>query len=322
LARVNESPTRLHAVPRREVASDSTPPLLEFRELRYFVVLCEELHFSRAADRLHISQSPLSQAIAQLERKLGTKLLDRSSRHVQLTDAGSVLLEHGRRLLREAEEAVGATRRAGAGEVGSIRLAVGAVSHEAVLPALRHALDQRLPGLTVEVAELSADEIVDAVLHGAADAALMTFAPANDEIELKLLRRDSPVAVFGPGHPLSGRSVVTVAELARHRLILPPRTPSTGTHEMVLAMFHAHRPAAVRTADDHSGEWWEALQTGEAFAVTPSAGAVSGDLITVPIENSNIEFAISLIWSRQTPPRVLQGLLEAADAMIADNGWG
>src|SRR5690349_11309916 len=122
LACVNESPTRLHAVPRREVASDSTPPLLEFRELRYFVVLCEELHFSRAADRLHISQSPLSQAIAQLERKLGTKLLDRSSRHVQLTDAGSVLLEHGRRLLREAEEAVGATRRAGAGEGGSIRL--------------------------------------------------------------------------------------------------------------------------------------------------------------------------------------------------------
>src|SRR5215218_77669 len=79
----------------RAVESVSTVPItVEFRELRYFTVLCEELHFGRAASRLHISQSPLSQTMAQLERKLGTRLLDRSSRHVRLTPAGGVLLEH------------------------------------------------------------------------------------------------------------------------------------------------------------------------------------------------------------------------------------
>ena len=88
----------------RDVAVNGVP--LEFRELRYFVVLCEELHFSRAADRLHISQSPLSQAIAQLERKLGVRLLDRSSRHVALTPAGSVLLQHGRRSRHKRVESV------------------------------------------------------------------------------------------------------------------------------------------------------------------------------------------------------------------------
>src|SRR6059058_4453915 len=127
----------LHSVSQYDAAVNGMP--LEFRELRYFVVLCEELHFGRAAARLHISQSPLSQAISQLERKLGTKLLDRSSRHVQVTDAGSVLLEHGRRLLREADEAVGATRRAAGGEVGSIRIVAGHISRNAVVPALLHA---------------------------------------------------------------------------------------------------------------------------------------------------------------------------------------
>jgi len=306
-------------VSQRSAAANVTP--LEFRELRYFVVLCEELHFSRAANRLHISQSPLSQAIAQLERKLGTKLLDRSSRHVQLTDAGTVLLEHGRRLLREAEEAVGATRRAGAGEIGSIRIAVGPVSHGAVLPALRHALDERLPGLTVETEEIDGDEIVQAVLYGAADAALMTFPPASDELEVKVLRRDSPVAIFRDGHPLAGQATVTVAELARHTLVLPPRTLSEGMHDRVLAMFHAHRPAAVRIADAHSGASWDAMQTSDAFGVAAAAGAVSGDLVAVPIENSNIEFTISLVWCRKTPPIVLAALLEAADAMIAENRW-
>jgi DNA-binding transcriptional LysR family regulator len=294
---------------------------LEFRELRYFVVLCEELHFGRAADRLHISQSPLSQAISQLERKLGTKLLDRSSRHVQMTDAGSVLLEHGRRLLREADEAVGATRRAADGEVGSIRIVAGHTSRNAVVPALLHALDERVPSLTVDLVELDGNEIIDAVLHGAADAALMAFAPTSDEIEAKLLRRDPPVAVFRPGHPLAERRAVTIGELAQHTLILPPRAVSEGAHDAILVMFHADRPSAVRIADIQSGASWDAMRTADGFAVASAADAISGDLVTVPIENASMDFAISLVWSRTTPPTVLAPLLEATDAMIAENSW-
>src|SRR5262245_35133084 len=124
---------------------------LEFRELRYFTVLCEAVHFGRAAERLHTSQSPLSQAIAQLERKLGTRLLDRSSRHVSLTAAGEVLLDHARRLLRDVDDAVGATRRAGAGETGTVRIAVGPIARVAVLPGLRHELDEVFPTLGVEI---------------------------------------------------------------------------------------------------------------------------------------------------------------------------
>jgi DNA-binding transcriptional LysR family regulator len=294
--------------------------MLELRELRYFTVLCEELHFGRAAERLHISQSPLSQAIAQLERKLGTRLLDRSSRHVRLTPAGQVLLEHGRRLLREADDAVGATRRAGAGESGPLRIAVGPVPRDAVLPALRHALDERLPNLIVDVVEIDGDQVVDAVVRGAADAGLMLCPPELGDIDSKIVRRDHPVAVVRPEHPLAKRDVVTIEDLSEHMLLLWPRSVSKGSHDVVLGMFHDHRPAATRVTDSYSGASWDAMHAN-GFAVVAASAAVSGDLVTVPINNGNVEFTMSLIWSRATPPLVLPALLEAVDSAIAENGW-
>jgi DNA-binding transcriptional LysR family regulator len=91
-------------------------PLIELRELRYFAALADELHFGRAAERLHISQPPLSQTIANLERKLGTKLLERTSRQARLTSAGAVLREHALQVLADADRAVEATREAAVAE--------------------------------------------------------------------------------------------------------------------------------------------------------------------------------------------------------------
>jgi DNA-binding transcriptional LysR family regulator len=293
---------------------------LEFRELRYFTVLCEELHFGRAAERLHISQSPLSQAIAQLERKLGTRLLDRSSRHVRLTPAGEVLLEHGRRLLREVDDAVGATRRAGAGETGTIRIAVAPVARVAVLPGFRHELDEVFPTLGVEIVDHTGDDVLDAVRRGAADIGLMMCASADDDIATQLLRRDGPVAVFLPTHPLAKLETVTVRELAQHTLILWPRNVAKAAHNVVLAMFHGHPPASTRTVDPSGGASWEAMHR-DGFAVTASSAAVGGDFLAVPIADANAEFTLSLVWNKHTPLGMLPGVLEAAAAAVRANGW-
>lgn len=304
----------------RDLSKSTNGTPLELRELRYFAVLCEELHFGRAAERLHISQSPLSQAIAQLERKLGTRLLDRSSRHVQLTPAGGVLLHHARRLLRDAEAAVGATRRAAAGETGVLRIAAGPAARDGVLPALRHALDERLPALTVDVVEMSGDDVVEAVLRGAVDAGLMMCPPPHDGIQQKLLRRDVPVAVLRPAHPLADRDKVTVEELAEYRLVLRPRSVSRGAHDVIISMFHGHPPAATRVTEAYSGAAWDAMHA-DGFSIVAAAAAVSGDFITVPIDDGDAAFWMSLVWSRDAPPLVLQALLEAADAAVAANDW-
>jgi DNA-binding transcriptional LysR family regulator len=311
------APTQLHDLPRLGAVPAAT---VEFRELRYFTVLCEELHFGRAAERLHISQSPLSQSIAQLERKVGTRLLDRSSRHVQLTPAGEVLREHAERLLRELDDAVGATRRAGGGELGPLRVAAGQVARVAVLPALRHVLDERMPQLAVDVAEMTGDAVVEAVLYGSADAGVMLCVPDRDDVGSALVRVDVPVAVMRPRHPLAERDSVTVAELAEHTLVLTPRGVSKGAHDLVLAMFHGNRPAATRVTEGDSGASWGAMHA-DGFAVMPASAAVSGDFVTVPISDSRIEFAISLVWSKATPPGLLGHLLDAADVAADVNDW-
>jgi DNA-binding transcriptional LysR family regulator len=293
---------------------------VELRELRYFVVLCEELHFGRAAERMHISQSPLSQTISQLERKLGARLLDRSSRHVELTAAGDVLLAHGRRLLLEVDDAIAATQRAGAGATGVLRVAAGPVSREVVLPALQHELDDRFPNLVVEIAVETGDAMIEGVLHGASDVVLMVCSPDGGDTEVKHLRRDPPIAVVHQSHPLAQKESVTLDELAEHTLVLGPRLLAKGSHDLVLSMFHGRAPASTRIAEIYSGAFWDAMLAG-GFAVLPTAAPVSGDFIRLPIEDTTADFTMDMVWSRRTPPRMLAGVVEAADAAIAANDW-
>jgi hypothetical protein len=88
----------------------------------------------------------------------------------------------------------------------------------------------------------------------------------------------------------------------------------------VLSLFHGHKPASTRIADLNSGAFWDAMLAG-GFAVLPSSAPFSGDFVALPIEGTKDEFTLSMVWSRHTPPALLPGLIEAADAAIAANGW-
>ena len=117
-------------------AAPDRPADIEFRHLRYFAAVAEELHFGRAAGRMYISQPGLSQAIARLERQLGVRLFTRTRSNVELTEAGTELLHRGRRLLADLDGAVSRVRMAGRGETGLIRIGVAHLAEPAVAPAL------------------------------------------------------------------------------------------------------------------------------------------------------------------------------------------
>ena len=231
-----------------------------------------------------------------------------------------MLLEHGRRLLREAEAAVGATKRAAAGETGVLRFAAGPVPRAAILPALRYELEERFPTLMVDVADDIGDSIIEAVLHGAADVGLMLCAPAHAEIEMKLLRRDRAMAVMHSTHPLAQRESVRAADLAAHPLVLWPRELAEEAHDVVLTIFQEQEPADIHVANLYGGAFWQEMRDG-SFAVVPLSAAVSGDFATVPIKDADVEFTMSMLWNRHAPPQLLPGLVEAADAAIARNNW-
>lgn len=144
------------------------------RRLRYFVAVAEELHFGRAAARLHVSQSPLSRQIIGLEREIGVRLLERTKHRVELTAAGEAYLKEARRVLAGDARAVEAARRAARGETG--RLVLGFVDCAAcgVLPELLKASRERLPDLGVELrGEMSNPELVRALGEDKVQAAVL-----------------------------------------------------------------------------------------------------------------------------------------------------
>ena len=198
---------------------------LETRELVYFVAVAEELHFSRAAERLGIAQPPLSRAVSRLERRMGVRLLERTSRRVELTPAGLVFLDECRRLLQGLDTAVHRTQRAGGPPrlvlavrpgTGSGLLAQALRSHDGAAPELVFTHDQ-----------------AGAVRDGTADFALLCMH-SNDltDLEVTEVAEEYPVALLTRDHRLARRAVVTTAEL-RQEPAYREQCPPMGLDEIL-----------------------------------------------------------------------------------------
>ena len=182
---------------------------LETRELAYFVAVAETLHFSQAAERLGITQPPLSRAIAHLERRVGVPLLERTTRQVRLTAAGEVFLAECRTLLAAMDTAVRKARNA----AGQQRVTVAArpAAAPGVLSALLAAGAEDPDGVVTDVV-FTYDEI-GALRDGIADVALMCQSIAVPGVELMELGPEEPVVLLPAGHPLAERPFLTLAEV-------------------------------------------------------------------------------------------------------------
>ncbi|MFG3120755.1 LysR substrate-binding domain-containing protein [Streptomyces sp. NPDC048208] len=190
--------------------------MLDLRQLRYFVVVAEEEHVGRAAERLLISQSPLSRQIAQLEKNLGLTLFERSQQRIRLTADGRVFLSEAKALLRHADRLENLGRRLGRGEEGGLCIGYTVdAMHTGVLPrALRELHDER-PGIHVALYNFTAAEQLEGLRQRSLDIALVPEPPAEDDPDLRAaLLMDDPLLLAVPtGHPLAGSAEVDPADL-------------------------------------------------------------------------------------------------------------
>ena len=208
---------------------------MELRHLRYFVAVAEELHFGRAAARLHIAQPPLSQQILRLEAELGVELLRRNRRSVQVTDAGRLLLEHAKPLLAQADHLEQLLRHASQGEVGRLSVGfVGSASYEA-LPRILREFRDRHPQVELRLEELTTAAQASALNGGRIDVGLVR-PPVDSSLELTPLVEERLVAALPDSHPLARRKRVPVAALADEPFVLVPRRLGTGLYDDVLAV--------------------------------------------------------------------------------------
>ncbi|MER6565210.1 LysR family transcriptional regulator [Streptomyces sp. NPDC001093] len=195
---------------------------LEVRQLRYFVAVAEELHFGRAAERLGMAQPPLSRAIRQLERQLGVRLLERTTRQVRLTAAGEVFLRDARTAL-DAVTAAGRRARHAGRPVPRLRLALRADYDAGLLPQILTAYQGEVAATPVELV-MSGKEQAQALRDGRADVALL-YAPFDDRgLDVEVVLTEPGVVVLAAADPLASRSCLRLADLADRSL--PDGTPA------------------------------------------------------------------------------------------------
>jgi LysR family transcriptional regulator, benzoate and cis,cis-muconate-responsive activator of ben and cat genes len=282
---------------------------METRELRYFVAVAEELHFGRAAQRLGIAQPPLSRAIRQLERRLGVTLLERTSRAVALTEAGSVLLHEGRAALDAVEAADRRTRRAGlaVGDNPGLVLVTKAGAASELLAKLLDAYAAEPGAATVDVLLCGIAEQERLLRDGRADVALL-HRPFDSIVgfDTEELCTEGQVVILPAGHPLAVREHVRMGDITAVLDLPMPRWPGPdGTYP----------DGPGPQVRDHA-QLYQLIALGRASAVLPESSRIHlrRDLVAVPVLDAP-EVTTVLAWPPHSRSQALAGLVQAASRL-------
>jgi DNA-binding transcriptional LysR family regulator len=207
---------------------------MELRQLRYFIAVAEELHFRRAAARLHISQPPLSQQIAQLEEELGCRLLNRTRRRVELTAAGEAFLRDARAMLDELDVAVSTVRRIETGQAGVLRVNFVGSALLSIVPGIVQRFRRSRPQVEIELRERSTLEQLRALAAGIVDVGLVRPPiDPDDSLWTEVVMREHTVAAIPAGHALARLTRVSLRRMAAEPLVLFPREQAPGFHDLL-----------------------------------------------------------------------------------------
>lgn len=244
-------------------------------QLDCFVAVAEELHFGAAAERLKMTQPPLSRQIQLLERELGVLLFERTSRRVRLSPAGDALLPHARRILQLTCRARGAVRAVADGRGGSVTLSYTSLAAQSVLAPMLRAIDLELPDISLELREHVTVEQVALLQSGGVDLALLRPTSHAEGISFQRIKTERMVAVLPADHPIAGAPAIGVTDLADTPLIgyasVEARYLADLVSRVLLASGSTYAP--VHTAGQ-VGTVLALVAAGLGYAIVPESAAV------------------------------------------------
>ncbi|MEJ8279484.1 LysR substrate-binding domain-containing protein [Pseudonocardia spirodelae] len=293
---------------------------MEIRRLEAFVAVAEELHFGRAAERLGMAQSPLSQTVRRLERELGTTLFERSTRSVALTPAGRALLPHVRRALDELELGREATRAVDGLVHGTVAIGFsGALNHHTLSPLTR-AVRHRHPGVVLALTgRVVTGDGVALVERGALDIAFVGLPIEPSPLATRLVAREPLGVVLPIDHRLAGEPVVDLAELAGEPFVGMPASAGSALQRLTAeACARAgFRPEVVQESTDPflvltlvaAGVGVTVMASGIGPIVPPGA-------VYVPLRGEPTWMQHAIAWRADDPSPVLRAVLDVAEEVL------
>jgi DNA-binding transcriptional LysR family regulator len=296
------------------------------RRLRYFVAVAERLSFTGAAEAMHVSQPSLSAQVRALERGLGVELVRRTTRRIELTEAGRALHEDAVRVLADLEGAIARARRAGEASRPALRIAYTPSAGYEALPLILAELEVGGLAAAVRAERLPAPKVLEAVAAGQAEMGLLRGSEERDGIASEVIREE-PLALFvAPGHRLATRGSIGLGELAEETLVVVPAALAPGFREVVLGLIGSREvePDLVELAAPESRESLVdhlSRHPGHGFVGPVSmASADWGGVIQVPIDDPRARLGLTAVWSASDETRAAP-LLAAARAVSDRQGW-
>lgn len=289
--------------------------MFELSQLRCFVVVAEELHFGRAAVRLHMTQPPLSRQIQLLEHHLGAQVLERSSRSVRLTSAGRSFLPEARTILRLAENATLAARRIARGEAGTVTIGFTASSGYRFMPDMIARCRERFPNVEFTLKEMVTMEQIEALATGRIDIALMRPHASNEDFQSLRVVREPLVAALPSTHPLAVGRLPALADFDHAPFVMYAPMEARYFHDLVAGTFSVagvHPQYTQYTSQIHS--MLALVRAGLGTALVPEAATSLrfDGVVFRPVKRSRAARPVELFiaWKRDNDNPARQSVLD------------
>lgn len=292
--------------------------MFSFEQLRGFVAVAEELHFGRAAERLNMTQPPLSRQIQKLERSIGVQLFERDNRRVELTAAGAAFLAEARRLLALADNAPDLARRISAGSAGTVRVGFTSASTFATLPAVLRRIDERLPDVDVDLYEMVTQEQTEALLAHELDLGLARPPFDAEVFDSRAISRERIMVAAPSGHRLTGLGrPVEPADLASEPLIMHTPGKARYFYDLVVSLVPIMHQNVVHSVSQVLTMVW-LVSAGRGIAFVPEAATRLGidgvdylplpDWVGTPVE-------LHLLWLKEQRNPALWQVLDHLEGL-------
>lgn len=292
------------------------------RSLQQFVAVAEELNFRRAAQRLHMTQPPLTQGIQRLEAQLGVRLFDRSRARVALTPAGAALLDGARRLLAQTDSVIETARRAEQGVTGLLRVAFVPSVGLHLLPDVVRSFRERHPGVHLELAAQTSGQQFDALRRGTCDVGIVVSPAdlaAHEEFDFELLCRAEMCVAVPAGHRLARRRRVALRDLAHEPFVMLSAVQGPAFLGTVYAACSkaGFMPRVVQEASPIQAVL-AMVACGVGVSLVPDAVRAAGHQTVSFLSLSDrprLDYALSAVWLRERESVLLRRFVAAARGM-------
>lgn len=290
---------------------------MELRHLKYFVAVAEELHFGRAAQRLHMAQPPLSQQIRQLEEELEVRLFERTSRKVSLTPEGELFLDETRKIFAGLHRAVSRVQSVSKGETGSLAVSFVGPGALSLLPEALRSFHENNPDIRLDLTAASTRDQLRMMRSGRMDVAFMHL-PGHDvsEFNTRLFLREPYILAVPAGHELAGKKHTSITALEGEPMIFYPRHLQPPLFDSMIACFHKAgvSPDIVQESNtEQSSIALVAAGMGSAFVPASSQRNRRKGVEFLTIEEKLPSWEITMVWPDRSNGPILDRFMQTVD---------